>query len=152
MSRMASGSNPPAWALVELRDDSRGTPGQPTPTTTPTPTLNGSTTPETPSKPPSMMSPRDFEFLKELGSGSWSTVRRSLAASSSESEYLLGHGGLSCGDWQAVCSQDTQQSAADQAEEGQIRVGGEGCTRQASGNASRNREDACRFPRRDFAL
>ncbi|KAI9069845.1 kinase-like protein [Trametes sanguinea] len=79
-------SQPPRWAYVDMRDDpvihnetSRSGPTA----TAPTSGVDGSISPssERPAsstKPPSMTSPKDFEFLKELGCGSWSSVMEAV--------------------------------------------------------------------------
>ena len=74
--RPVAGSNPPPWALAEIRDDSQNL-GDPynTPITSPCAVDNGSPGSKASSKPSRMVQPSDFQFGKELGSGSWSTVR-----------------------------------------------------------------------------
>ncbi|PIL23529.1 transporter [Ganoderma sinense ZZ0214-1] len=71
-TRPLAGSNPPPWALAEIRDDSKSL-GDPTATTLPA-VANGSPGSKVSSKPSRMVQPSDFYFGKELGSGSWSTV------------------------------------------------------------------------------
>ncbi len=75
------GSNPPTWALVGFRDDGEREPDrQGSPATAPTAVTDVPVpvSVASPSQPPKMSSPQDFTFLKELGCGSWSTVRPDL--------------------------------------------------------------------------
>ncbi|KAI0760136.1 kinase-like domain-containing protein [Fomes fomentarius] len=76
-AHIAGGSKPPAWALVDFRDDEPD--GHVPAPTAPTPATR---TP--PSKRPSMSMPQDFIFSKELGSGSWSTVLEAVHTGTSE--------------------------------------------------------------------
>ncbi|OSD01396.1 kinase-like protein [Trametes coccinea BRFM310] len=91
-------NSPPRWAYVDMRDDqpqpalhsgtSRSGSSRPSPTATApsfTSGVNGSVSPASEqsasrsfTKPPSMTSPKDFEFLKDLGSGSWSSVMEAV--------------------------------------------------------------------------
>ncbi|TBU23169.1 kinase-like protein [Dichomitus squalens] len=74
-SRHVNGSKPPAWALAEIRDDSKDDLGRQTPSgTAPVIAANGSALQGVTSKPSKMTHPSQFTFKKELGSGSWSTV------------------------------------------------------------------------------
>ncbi|KAH9886083.1 kinase-like domain-containing protein [Cubamyces lactineus] len=81
-------SNPPPWAYVDMRDDQTGNgtprsqpPGDPAAATAPTtssPTGSRSQASGSSSKPPSMTSPKELDFVKELGCGSWSTVMEAV--------------------------------------------------------------------------
>ncbi len=74
-SRPVTGSNPPSWALAEIRDDSKS-PGDHHSAPVATSSMSdGSPGSKVSSKPSRMVQPSDFQFGKELGSGSWSTVR-----------------------------------------------------------------------------
>lgn len=97
-------SKPPAWALVDFRDDEPDVPAPKAPTpATPTP----------PSKRPSMSKPQDFIFSKELGSGSWSTVRILISRRRDGAEICAGFGGDSYGNERAIRSEDPQQGPVD---------------------------------------
>nr|VWO94516.1 GlcNAc-PI de-N-acetylase [Ganoderma boninense] len=74
-TRRIAGSNPPPWALAEIRDDSRSLGDRYDPlVTSPSAGANASSGSRLSSKPSRMVQPSDFHFGKELGSGSWSTV------------------------------------------------------------------------------
>ncbi|KAI0822930.1 kinase-like protein [Trametes gibbosa] len=60
---------PPAWAYVDLRDERIVDHSAVS-----APSVSSAGQSASSSKPPSMTSPNDFEFVRELGSGSWSTV------------------------------------------------------------------------------
>ncbi|KAH9848376.1 kinase-like domain-containing protein [Lenzites betulinus] len=67
---------PPAWAYVDMRDERPRTVDRSAAVTVSAAPSTASSSARSPSssKPPSMASPNDFEFVRELGSGSWSTV------------------------------------------------------------------------------
>ncbi|OJT13161.1 Serine/threonine-protein kinase ksg1 [Trametes pubescens] len=74
---------PPAWAYVDFRNDesrnqavdcSAATAPLTSPAADSSPAPYASAPSPSSSKPPSMTTPNDFKFLRELGSGSWSTV------------------------------------------------------------------------------
>ncbi|RPD56019.1 kinase-like protein [Lentinus tigrinus ALCF2SS1-6] len=78
-----SGSKPPAWALVDFRDDGPESEHdrQVSPLQATAPTAAATDVPvslASSSQPPKMSSPQDFTFLKELGCGSWSTVMEAV--------------------------------------------------------------------------
>ncbi|KAI0739082.1 kinase-like domain-containing protein [Daedaleopsis nitida] len=79
-------SKPPAWALVDLRNDRQSKPDRQVPTaaTAPTSVIPHPGSPSSLSKSASMSSPEDFTFLKELGCGSWSTVMEAIHVGTSK--------------------------------------------------------------------
>ncbi|KAI0720737.1 kinase-like domain-containing protein [Cerioporus squamosus] len=77
----SGGSKPPAWALLDFRDDGESElDREVSSATAPTAVTDGPVpvSPASPSQPPKMSSPQDFTFLKELGCGSWSTVMEAV--------------------------------------------------------------------------
>ncbi|KAI0367671.1 kinase-like protein [Pilatotrama ljubarskyi] len=71
---------PPPWAYVDMRDEAQAvdrpaaTAAPTSPPKAPPPPTAQNSKPASPTRPPSMTTPKDFEFVKELGCGSWSTV------------------------------------------------------------------------------
>ncbi|EIW55248.1 kinase-like protein [Trametes versicolor FP-101664 SS1] len=83
-------SAPPAWAYVDFKNDEPRTQAVDRPTainSSPGPYASAPS-PSSSSKPPSMVTPNDFKFLRELGSGSWSTVMEATQVMT-EKRYAL---------------------------------------------------------------